>query len=296
MKTRTQQFFGDQPARAGNVRFLRGKIEGGFTLIELGVVVAIIAVLAGLLLPALSRSKARALAIMCRNNSKQLAYVWTMYSSDNSDHLAYNQAPNAQARSSVPVNAPNWVNNYMDWELSQSNTNLDFVSQSVFSSYANFSAYAYHCPADRVLSDVQKGAGWSARVRSISMNAMVGDPGAMYQNGVNLNNPSYQQFTKESDFRDPSFIFVFLDEHPDSIDDGYFQNNADTLQWMDLPASYHIGGGSFSFADGHTEIHRWQSASTIRPSVPEGFDGPVTIAPNDRVDFDWVIRHMSISR
>lgn len=293
MKTRKPTVFGDQPARAGDVRLFVNKFHSGFTLIELLVVVALIAVLAALLLPALSRSKTRALAIMCRNNSKQLAYMWTMYSSDNSDKLAYNQAPNAQARSAVPVNVPNWVNNFMDWELTPSNTNLDFLNQSIFASYATGLA-AYRCPADHALSDVQKAAGWSSRVRSISMNAMVGDPGTMLQNGVNLNNPSYQQFVRESDFRDPSSVFVFLDEHPDSIDDGYFQNNADVLQWFDLPGSYHFGGGSFSFADGHTEIHRWQSGNTVRPPVPGAFDGPVNVDPNDRVDFDWVIRHMSI--
>lgn len=275
-------------------RFVSRGRQHGFTLVELLVVVAIIAILAGLLLPALSRSKARAQAIMCRNNSKQLAFAWTMYSDDNNMRLAYNLAPNPGSLSYASPASPNWVNNIMDWELSPANTNLGFVTQSILGNYTSWNANVFHCPADNAVSQVQRSAGWSSRIRSVSMNAMVGDVGSsMFQNGFNLLNPGYQQFLTESDFRDPASIFVFLDEHPDSIDDGYFLNTADVLEWVDLPGSYHNGGGSFSFADGHTEIHRWQSGSTMRPPVPGGAALPSIVNPNDQADFDWVIRHTS---
>lgn len=274
-------------------RFVSLKQRGGFTLIELGVVIALIALLAGLLLPALSRSKARAQAITCMNNSKQLALAWMMYSGDNNMRLAYNLGSGEGAASGFSLSAPNWVNNQMDWDLTSGNTNLGFVNQSIIGDYTRYNVNIYHCPSDNALSPIQKKAGWSGRVRSVSMNSMVGDPGSLMANGMNVLNPGCQQFLTESDFRDPASIFVFLDEHPDSINDGFFLNQSARLVWNDLPASYHNGGGSFTFADGHTEIHRWRSASTVRPPTPDGFNGPQPVSPNDRADFDWVIKHMS---
>jgi prepilin-type processing-associated H-X9-DG protein/prepilin-type N-terminal cleavage/methylation domain-containing protein len=278
-----QRFFFQNPRR-----------DRAFTMIELLVVVVVMTILGALLLPALSRSKSRAQAIMCMNNSRNLALAWTMYSGDNNERLAYNLGASAQLRVAFQTANANWVNNVMDWELSPGNTNLDFVAQSILAPYARYAARIFHCPADHALSAVQKQAGWTGRVRSVSMNAMVGNPGSLLQSGINVSNPGYQQFLKEVDFRDPSQIFVFLDEHPDSIDDGYFLDTPGTLSWVDLPASYHNGGGNFSFADGHTEIHRWQSAGTIQPAQPDvGLAIPVN--PNDRADFDWVINHSSFA-
>ena len=271
-----------------------------FTLIELLVVMGIIGIVAALLLPALSRSKARAQSIMCMNsNMRQLALAWTMYSSDNSDRLPYNLSPSTSSRpmAASPISSSSsWVNNIMDWELTPGNTNLSFVNQSILAPWASYATKIYHCPSDRALSTVQKVAGWSGRVRSISMNAMVGDPGTSLQGSDNnADDPGYQQFVRESDFKDPSAIFVFLDEHPDSIDDGYFINAYTNAEWIDLPASYHNGGGSFTFADGHTEIHRWQSASTMPPNQPDAAGLPLALAPGDTADFSWVSQHASIA-
>lgn len=294
MKTQNHIVFGDQPARGGRTfRFVSCKQHQGFTLMELLVVVAVVIILAGLLLPALARSKARALSIMCRNNTKQLAFAWTLYSDDNSGRLAYNLPPGQNILSGATLPAPNWINNVMNWELTPGNTNTDFVNQSIIGDYTSRNANVYHCPSDTALSPAQKAAGWSQRVRSYSMNEMVGDPGSFLQNGMNIFNPGYQQFLKESDFRQTSTVFVFLDEHPDSIEDGFFANTATDLEWKHLPASYHNNGGSFAFADGHAEIHRWQCASTICPPVPGGAPLPITIGPNDTTDFDWVNKNSS---
>ena len=270
----------------------------GFTLIELLVVVAIIGILAGLLLPALSRSKSRAQAIKCVSNYKQLMMAWSMYSGDFNGRLVYNLGGNPALRTFAPTTSPNWVNNIMDWNSAPNSddTNLTFATVSLLSPYTGYSASIYHCPADHALSDVQKAAGWDHRVRSVAMNAMVGDPGSLLWWGVNINNPNFQQFMRESDFPDPSSIFVFLDEHPDSISDGYFLNTPTPQQWVDLPGSYHNNSGSFIFADGHSEIHRWQDASTLLPPQPGVVHWPIELRPDELTDFNWVIQHTSVSQ
>lgn len=274
----------------------RIRLPLGFTLIELMTVVAIVSILAALLLPALSRSKSRAQAIFCMNNNKQLTIAWTMYSDDNNQQLVNNLGGNAQLRGFAPPQDPNWVNNIMDWSLNPDNTNIAFVNTSMLGSYASYAPTVYRCPADRALSDSQRGAGWTSRIRSVSMNAMVGNPGALLQNGANLNNPNYRQYLKESDIRQPAMTFLFLDEHPDSINDGYFLSSTYEMEWIDLPASYHNGGGSFSFADGHTEVHRWLSDSTKVPALPYAAALPFAVRQADRADYDWIKRRTSVEQ
>ena len=132
------------------------------------------------------------------------------------------------------------------------------------------------------------------------MNAMVGDAGVFTQGGVNANFPDYTQFFKATAIPQPSDIFVFLDEHPDSIDDGYFLNSytdGGTPTWTDLPASYHNKAGSFSFADGHSELHNWRNKSTVQRAVAYGINPPLPMQIWGKADdFWWVLAHMSIER
>src|SRR5262249_60520502 len=117
-------------------------------------------------------------------------------------------------------------------------------------------------PGDNVLSSLQRKHGWTARARSYSMNAMLGNAGEFLAGNVNTNNPSYQQFFRLGDVPNPSQIFAFVEEHPDSINDGYFLNRFYYYEWLDLPASYHNGGANFVFAGGHAHIRIWQPATT----------------------------------
>jgi len=271
-------------------------LRRAFTLIELLVVVAIIAILASLLLPALGRAKAKAQGILCLNNTRQLGLAWVLYADDHNGHLAYNPGGDVKIRGVAPATYLNWVNNVLNWELKPDNTNLATIKEASLGPYASKAANIYRCPSDNVLSGIQRSAGWSQRVRSYSMNAMIGDAGDLSLAGFNRNNPDYVQFFNMSSIPEPAKIFVFLDEHPDSINDGYFINKADYWEWIDLPASYHNGAASFSFADGHSETHRWRVASTKPPSQPDGAPLPMKLPKSDWGDFDWVIDRMSVDR
>jgi prepilin-type N-terminal cleavage/methylation domain-containing protein/prepilin-type processing-associated H-X9-DG protein len=278
----------------------------GFTLIELLVVIAVIAILASLLLPALSKARGRAEGISCLNNTRQLALAWQLYADDHESYLPYNLGMNG---SSFRTNI-NWVNNVMTWgatpgTLDSDNTNLATITGASLGPYSG-STGIYHCPSDRALSAIQHAAGWAGRIRSYSMNACMGNAGAITATGVNTNNPNYLQFFKITQIPRPADFFVFLDEHPDSIDDGYFLNKDPGAtygyyqagaEWIDLPASYHNNAAAFSFADGHASLHRWLKSNTIHPPAPNVANLPIAIPAtpaDERTDFDWVLQHMSI--
>jgi prepilin-type N-terminal cleavage/methylation domain-containing protein/prepilin-type processing-associated H-X9-DG protein len=261
--------------------------RGGFTLLELLVVMAIIGILAGLLLPALAASKAQARSLFCQNNTQQLVSGWLMYADDHAQRLAYNLG-GAAARTNS-----NWAAGVLNWELSTDNTNFADLTEAALGAYVAEVSAIYRCPSDSVLSALQHSAGWGNRTRSYSMNASVGDAGEISSSGVNTNNPGYVQFFKLTSIPAPARIFVFLDEHPDSISDGYFVNRSYYPEWIRLPASWHNGGSAFSFADGHTETYLWKCASTKPPSLPDAAGLPIDVTDDPR-DFNWIIAHMSV--
>lgn len=248
-----------------------------FSLIELLVVIAIIAILASLLFPSLLRSKVKAEGLTCANNIRQLALAWALYPDDNADRLVNNHGvPETLARRQT------WANNVEDWVDGDDNTNLVYLSDSKLGPYASHATKIYKCPSDR------EPALNGQRIRSMSMNAMVGDPGEL----TNRFNPLYIQFFKSAELVKPSTIFVFLDEHCDTLNDGFFVNRLEDNYWGNLPGSYHNGAANLSFADGHLESHRWQVPQTVGPPRQGAVRPGFAAAPT--TDFDWLKARTSV--
>ncbi len=266
----------------------------GFTLVELLAVIAVIGILAGLFLPALSRAKAKAVGIACLNNQRQLALACQLYVDEFGDALPYNLGEADTRRTVAEGRNLNWVNNVMNWELEMYNTNAALIAAGGLGPYCAGRPEVFRCPSDKVLSDLQRRAGWRERLRSVSMNAMVGNAGSFMREGYNVNNPDYRQFSRLAEIAEPVRIFVFIEEHPDSINDGYFLNRPSEREWIDLPATYHNGAANLTFADGHAEFRRWVDRSTERPAQPDGAGLPFKVDAGGGADFDWLMERTTL--
>jgi prepilin-type N-terminal cleavage/methylation domain-containing protein/prepilin-type processing-associated H-X9-DG protein len=269
----------------------RAHYRSAFTLIELLVVIAIIAILAAMLLPALTKAKQKAQGIQCLANTKQLALAWNMYADDNNGKLAPNQNEDGNV-------APSWVKGILSWAANNTdNTNIYFLTGKggLLGPYTK-SPGVYHCPAD-IYTCVESGQN-VLRCRSISMNGFV-QGGAYGQATTSTWYPTWRAYNRMTDITAPAPVnlAVFVDEHPDSINDGWWITEvgaslyANPGVWEDLPASYHNRACGFSFADGHSEIHRWLVGATCQPVKKVDYNGSVT-SPGSK-DIAWTIQHVS---
>jgi len=234
-------------------------------------------------------------------------YAWMQYATENNDRVVgnfgqaetYAEINYADANKSYPYRT--WVCNNMYWTVEAQMTNVNMIKLASLGSYLGGNLGVFKCPADIYLSPVQRAVGWTARPRSMSMNAYFGPYNPAWTSDGNNFFPDYRQFLKLGAAPNPANFYVTLDEHPDSINDGYFLNDANLntfMSWGDLPASYHNGACGFSFADGHSEIHKWRSRATILPvRFSSGFQQiPFSSDPAGKIDAEWITTRMSVRK
>jgi prepilin-type N-terminal cleavage/methylation domain-containing protein/prepilin-type processing-associated H-X9-DG protein len=285
---------------------MKPRLQPAFTLIELLIVIAIIAILAAMLLPVLHKAEMAAGRTRCENNLKQVQLGWIMYNQDNNGNFPYNVANGTSENLG-------WLANHENYSGEVGDTNIQGLLDPHHTLIAPYvtSAAVYKCPDD--LSK-QYGLTGLPRIRSYSMSQAIGgntngtvvNPnqgewlGNLTDSGV-VNQPgAYTVYLKDSMVHGaigPSDLFVLIEEHPDSINDCAFAFNMPSspsqTYWIDVPTSVHGNAGDFSFADGHCEIHGWQDPGSIKQvTYSAQIGGAVNQAPKDP-DVLWVSRHIS---
>jgi prepilin-type N-terminal cleavage/methylation domain-containing protein/prepilin-type processing-associated H-X9-DG protein len=272
--------------------------QRAFTLIELLVVIAIIAILASMLLPALSTAKNKASSISCINNVRQMGLAAQIYSTDYIDRWPANGGGDANVDLvNPPANyvARVWAEGREGSNLTDEKSADGLVSPklSLLAPYLKARA-SFRCPGDR--KPIVKGGQTFMRPRSYSMNTFFGWEGVLMHNEPS---DKYRVFKKTAEVPRPNNYFLFGELHPFSICRPQFGVHMDNNTVYHVPGNYHGKSSNFAFADGHAESHKWTNPKFNNPNLPEtdGFwhnhsaQMPGVTVAQIQNDLDWLKRH-----
>jgi prepilin-type N-terminal cleavage/methylation domain-containing protein/prepilin-type processing-associated H-X9-DG protein len=271
------------------------KHKRAFTLIELLVVIAIIAILAAMLLPALSKAKEKSKSLNCLSNLKQLELCVHLYTCDNSDCLVPNNSvatiSSLSSSADLTTKGVSWCLDGINGQSAISESTPSNIVNGLLFQY-NTSAAIYHCPSDQSTLETPDGQPLpQLRWRSYNMSQSINGypefvpPGApdwflTFWTGI----PTWKKFAQIR-HPVPNELFVFIDENQDTIFDAQFGNpgnppiaNSAPNQWWDMPANRHNQGANLSFADGHVEHWKWKLPMNFR-SFPQ------YITPDEMPDY-----------
>jgi prepilin-type N-terminal cleavage/methylation domain-containing protein/prepilin-type processing-associated H-X9-DG protein len=231
------------------------QVRKAFTLIELLVVIAIIAILAAMLLPALSRAKLKATGSACVNNQKQLLMAALMYGSDNQDAII----PSTFTVDGTPqdmIGGGFWAAPTPPLRPGLTDPQaMERVAAGVRKS--PLAAYAVgvgslHCPGDvRTRNPMGVSWAWDSYSKVAPMNGW-----GWKTQGVN---------TKYSGVRQPANSFMFIEEADSrGYNVGPWVLETTPPGWIDVFAVFHGTWSTFGYVDGHAAGHKWTDQKTIK--------------------------------